>query len=135
MAKITKTVVDADLRAQIFECLFETCNPADYGFNKINDRQMGVILTDKNGVERYCRVGVIVAEEREDMTARELMDSEIRAYEDKQAKRPRPRKKRLLATRRGVKPRPRRRPKRRRRKPPPFYIIITICGPGDVTKT
>ena len=85
MAKITKTVVDADLRAQIFECLFETCNPADYGFNKINDRQMGVILTDKNGVERYCRVGVIVAEEREDMTARELMDSEIRAYEDKQA--------------------------------------------------
>lgn len=85
MAKITKTVVDADLRAQIFDCLFETCNPADYGFSKINDRQMGVILTDKNGVERYCRVGVIVAEEREDVTARELMQSELDAYKTKQA--------------------------------------------------
>lgn len=83
--KYTKTVVDADLRAQIFECLFETCNPADYGFDKINDRQMGVILTDKNGHDRYIRIGAIVAEEREDMTARELMNSEIKAYEDKQA--------------------------------------------------
>ena len=85
MAKISKTVVDADLRAQIFECLFETCNPADYGFDKINDRQMGVILVDKNGVERYCRVGVIVAEEREDLTARELMKKEIDEYNAKQA--------------------------------------------------
>ena len=85
MAKISKTVVDADLRAQIFECLFETCNPADYGFDKINDRQMGVILVDKNGVERYCRVGVIVAEEREDLTARELMQKEIDEYNAKQA--------------------------------------------------
>lgn len=85
MPKLTKNVVDTDLRAQIFKCLFETCNPADYGFDKINDRQMGVILVDKNGVERYCRVGVIVAEEREDMTARELMQSEIEAYEAKQA--------------------------------------------------
>ena len=85
MPKISKTAVDSDLRTQIFECLFETCNPADYGFEKINDRQMGVILVDKNGVERYCRVGVIVAEEREDMTARELMQSEIDAYNEKQA--------------------------------------------------
>ena len=85
MPKISKTAVDADLRAQIFECLFETCNPADYGFDKINDRQMGVILVDKNGVERYCRVGVIVAEEREDMTARELMAREIDEYNTKQA--------------------------------------------------
>lgn len=86
MAKISKTVVDADLRAQIFKCLFETCTPADYGFDKINDRQMGVILTDKNGVERYCRVGVIVAEERENMTAQELMESEIAKYKATQAK-------------------------------------------------
>ena len=82
--KMTKAFVDAELRSQIFECLFETCNPADYGFDKINDRQMGVILVDKNGVERYCRVGVIVAEEREDMTARELMEKEINDYKEKQ---------------------------------------------------
>jgi len=85
MPKISKTAVDSDLRTQIFECLFETCTPADYGFEKINDRQMGVILVDKNGVERYCRVGVIVAEEREDMTARELMAREIDEYNAKQA--------------------------------------------------
>lgn len=88
MAKITKTVVDADLRARVFDTLINMgIDEAleESPFIKINDRQYGIILTDANGVERYCRVGVIVAEEREDMTARELMDSEIRAYQDKQA--------------------------------------------------
>ena len=79
--KYTKTVVDADLRARVFDELDIT----NGNFVKVNDRQYGVILTDKNGVERYCRVGVIVAEEREDMTARKLMESEIKAYQDKQA--------------------------------------------------
>lgn len=84
--KYTKTVVDADLRARIFDDLnLEESYPEDSQYHRINDRQYGIILTDKNGVERYCRVGVIVAEEREDMTARELMKSEIKAYEDKQA--------------------------------------------------
>lgn len=79
--KYTKTVVDADLRARTFEELdIENGN-----FVKVNDRQYGIIWTDKNGVERYCRVGVIVAEEREDMSARELMQSEIKAYNTKQA--------------------------------------------------
>ena len=81
MAKISKTVVDADLRATVFgELDIENGN-----FVKVNDRQYGIILTDKNGVERYCRVGVIVAEEREDMTARELMEQEIATYNEKQA--------------------------------------------------
>lgn len=83
MAKISKNVVDADLRNQVFEDIF--ADPSDTGYIKINDRQYGIILTDKNGIERYCRVGVIVAEEREDMTARELMQSEIDAYNEKQA--------------------------------------------------
>lgn len=81
MAKISKNVVDADLRTRIFEEL----DIDDGNFIKINDRQYGIILTDKNGVDRYCRVGVIVAEEREDMTARELMEQEIAAYNEKQA--------------------------------------------------
>jgi hypothetical protein len=81
MATISKSVVDADLRTRTFEELdIENGN-----FVKINDRQYGIIWTDKNGVERYCRVGVIVAEEREDMTARELMQSEIDAYQTKQS--------------------------------------------------
>ena len=86
MAKMTKTMVDKELRDQVFQCLFEDCNPADYGFDKINDRQYGCIVEDVNGERRYARVGVIVAEQREDMTADELMAAEIADYEDKQAK-------------------------------------------------
>jgi len=94
MAKISKNIVDTDLRARIFSEIFELDTEAgtidafttDNGteYRRINDRQWGVILTDKNGVERYCRVGVIVAEEREDMTARELMQKEIDEYNVKQ---------------------------------------------------
>lgn len=80
--KYTKTVVDKQLREAVFEQIFTN---EIQNFVKINDRQMGVIITDLNGHERYCRIGVIVAEEREDMTARKLMESEIKAYEDKQA--------------------------------------------------
>lgn len=83
MATISKSVVDSELRARIFDNLFNDGEAVEY--RRINDRQYGAILTDKNGVERYVRLGVIVAEEREDMTARELMASEIKAYDDKQA--------------------------------------------------
>lgn len=84
MAKITKNIVDADLRARVFSALLDDFENSF--FVKINDRQYGCLLTDKNGVERYCRVGVIVAEERDEMTARELMDAEIADYNDKQTK-------------------------------------------------
>ena len=86
MPMLSKTVVDADLRARIFQDLIETYGDTELDYQKINDRQYGVILVDKNGVERYCRVGVIVAEEREDKTARQLMADEIAGYEAKQAK-------------------------------------------------
>ena len=82
MANISKNIVDSELRARVFEELdIEGGN-----FVKINDRQYGVIFTDANGVDRYCRVGVIVAEEREDITARELMQKEIDEYNEKQKK-------------------------------------------------
>jgi len=84
MAKISKTVVDADLRSRIFDDLLTNPDGFTNDYKKVNDRQYGVILTDKNGVERYCRVGVIVAEEREDMTARQLMQKEIDEYNVKQ---------------------------------------------------
>ena len=84
MAKISKTVVDKALRDGIFFDMFQNdCGMYDYV--KINDRQYGVLITDKNGVQRYCRIGVIVAEEREDMTAEELMQKEIDEYNTKQA--------------------------------------------------
>ena len=78
----TKNVVDANLRSIVFNELdIENGN-----FIKINDRQYGIILTDLNGVERYVRIGAIVAEEREDMTARELMESEIAKQNEREVK-------------------------------------------------
>lgn len=83
MAKISKNIVDADLRSRVFaDAIFDEND--EITWVKINDRQYGCILTDQNGCERYCRLGVIVAEEREDMTADELMQSEIDAYNAKQ---------------------------------------------------
>lgn len=84
MPKISKTVVDKTLREGIFHDMFQNdCGMYDYV--KINDRQYGVLITDLNGVQRYVRIGAIVAEEREDMTAEELMQAEIDAYNAKQA--------------------------------------------------
>lgn len=83
MAKMTKALVDQDIRARIFEDLILQDN-LDFNYVKVNDRQYGVILTDANGEQRYARIGVVVAEMREDMTAQELMDSEIEDYRIKQ---------------------------------------------------
>ena len=86
MAKISKNVVDSALRDCVFTDLYEGKSEQMANiYVKINDRQYGTLIVDANGVERYGRVGVIVAEEREDMTARELMQSEIDAYNAKQA--------------------------------------------------
>lgn len=81
MAKVTKAIVDKNLRERIFDDIFDTTT-LDYA--KINDRQYGILLTDLNGEQRYVRIGAIVAELRDDMTAEELMQSEIDAYTAKQ---------------------------------------------------
>ena len=79
----TKNVVDASIRTAIFnELNVENIE----GFKKINDRQYGIIVTDLNGHKRYVRVGAIVAEEREDMSAEELMESEVAKYNEAQEK-------------------------------------------------
>jgi len=79
--KISKAIVDSNIRTAIFNAL----NVANIeGFHKINDRQYGCIVEDVNGERRYARVGVIVAEQREDVTADELMASEIADYNAKQ---------------------------------------------------
>lgn len=80
----TRNIVDSDLRARVFGALFDDFE--NNFFVKINDRQYGCLLTDKNGHQRYIRIGAIVTEEREDMTAEELMASEIQKYQDAQEK-------------------------------------------------
>lgn len=81
--KITKTVTDEALREEVFNKL-NISNIED--FQRVNARQFGILLTDLNGVERYVRIGAIVAEEREGVTARELMKKEIDEYNNKQVK-------------------------------------------------
>ena len=84
MAKRTKPQVDAELRSWVFGDLIESKDTA-FQYWRVNDRQYGVLLYDANGEQRYVRVGVIVAEQREDMTAEELMAQEVEAYRAKQA--------------------------------------------------
>lgn len=86
MAKVTKQMVDKDLRDRVFSGLLVegVAYMTNMVFTKINDRQYGVILTDLNGNQRYVRIGAIVAELREDMTAEELMASEMEEYRMKQ---------------------------------------------------
>ena len=81
MAKVTKAIVDKDLRDRVFQMIAD--GDSDL-FQKINDRQYGILLTDANGEQRYVRIGAIVAELRDDMTAEELMQAEINAYNAKQ---------------------------------------------------
>lgn len=79
--KMSQSTVNAMIRNDIFN----TLNVASIeGFQKINDRQYGVLVTDAEGNQRYARVGVIVAEMRDDMTAEELMNAEINDYKTKQ---------------------------------------------------
>ena len=81
--KISKAMVDSDIRTRIFD-LLDVANIK--GFQKINDRQFGCIVEDMNGEQRYVRIGCIVAEQREDMTAAELMQSEVDKYNAAQEK-------------------------------------------------
>lgn len=83
MAKTSSATLSASLRNKTFELLNIS---SVEGFQRINDRQWGILMIDADGNERYIRVGAIVAEERDDMTARELMESEIADYEAKQAR-------------------------------------------------
>ena len=85
MAKVSKAVVDKELRNEVFDDIFNSEGGVLYDWKKINDRQYGVLLIDANGEQRYVRIGAIVAELRDDMTAEELMQSEIDAYNQKQA--------------------------------------------------
>ena len=84
--KMSKAVVDSAIRTEIFSDLFRYADTKGYAYDyqKINDRQFGCIVEDAEGNRRYVRVGVIVAELREDMTADELMASEIADYNAKQ---------------------------------------------------
>ena len=83
MAKLSKTAVDKELRTRVLNSIYNAEDNLD--FMPINERQLGLLLTDINDHQRYVRISVIVAEERDDMTAEELMVTECEAYNQKQA--------------------------------------------------
>jgi len=84
MAKMTKTQIDKAVREAVFDMLFANNQWAEH-FHKVNDRQYGCIISaPPDGTHRYVRIPAIVAELREDMTAEELMQAEIDAYNAKQ---------------------------------------------------
>lgn len=84
--KNTKPVVDAAIRTEIFSDLLRYADTEGYAYHyeKVNDRQYGVIVTDANGDKRYVRVGVIVAALRDDMSAEAMMAAEMDDYRAKQ---------------------------------------------------
>ena len=86
MAKMTQTEIDKAVREAVFDMLLCDANPFVHCFHKINDRQYGCIISaPPDGKHRYVRIPAIVADERDDMTAEEIMQSEIDAYNQKQA--------------------------------------------------
>lgn len=80
MPKITKPILEADLRVKTFGKL--QLNE----FERVNDRTYGIIIIDMNGTERYIRLNAVVTEEREGLTARQLMAQEQREYQESMAK-------------------------------------------------
>ena len=86
MAKMSKTEIDKAVREAVFDMILNDSNTFAHCFHKINDRQYGcIIVAPPDGTHRYVRIPAIVAELRDDMTAEELMQSEIDAYKQKQA--------------------------------------------------
>ena len=83
MVKLTKTAIDKELRTRVLDSIYNAKDDLD--FHRINERQLGLLLSDMNDHVRYIRINVVVAEEREDMTAEELMATECEAYNQKQA--------------------------------------------------
>ena len=83
MPKLNAHIVDANVRARIFEAL----NVANIdGFSKINDRQWGTVIEDETGTQRYVRIGVIVAKASDDITAQEMMAAEHDEYLEQKKK-------------------------------------------------
>ena len=83
MPKMSKTAVDKELRTRVLNSIYDAKDDID--LHKVNECRLGALLTDINDHVRYVRINVVIAEEREDMTAEELMVMECEAFNQKQA--------------------------------------------------
>ena len=83
MPQMSKTAVDKELRTRILDSIYNAEDNLD--FHRINERQLGLLLTDLNDHVRYVRISVIVAEERDEISAEELKALECETFNQKQA--------------------------------------------------
>lgn len=75
--KHTTTVLNADLRARVFDALNISNIP---GFVKINNCRYGIILTDIDGNERYVQVNIKATKFDENKSATKMMKEELEEY-------------------------------------------------------
>lgn len=81
--KHTTPVLNADLRARVFETLnIENLE----GFVKINNCRYGILLTDLDGNERYVQVNIKVTNFDETKPAETTMAEEMEKYADQLAR-------------------------------------------------
>lgn len=72
--------------ATIRNTIFSDLHLEDAGWERVNSRAYGRIMTDDDGNEVYARVQVTISNEREDATPQETMERDKRAYADAQTK-------------------------------------------------
>lgn len=78
MANITREQLEQNLRNRVKEMI----KTGTFTGQEITNRQLGLIMTDLNGHDRYVRVQIVVTEERDTMTPQELMEAEIVKYQN-----------------------------------------------------
>lgn len=78
MANITREQNDQNLRDRVKDMI----KNGQFNGHDVTNRQLGLIMTDLNGHDRYVRVQIVVTEERDNITPYELMQNEIDKYQD-----------------------------------------------------
>lgn len=80
MPKVNVPAVRENLREQVYDLL----GLPQGDFKKITGSKYGIILTDPNGEEQYVKLAVTVVTLKDGQNARDLMESEIEQYTEKQ---------------------------------------------------
>lgn len=78
--KISKAITDSTVRAAAMEVLGIESNE---NFQRCSNQSFAMLVTDDNGEQRLCEVRFIVAALREDMTAEEILNERVNAWEEK----------------------------------------------------
>lgn len=83
MPTISKSIADASVRTAAFEALAMTDHD---NFVRISNQSYGAVFTDTNGVERMVEIKAVVRKVDEEISAQEMLDTEVAEYAGKIAK-------------------------------------------------